>query len=69
MIRELIERLKKWAKESAAAVMAKLTAIAHKIMPSASAVLHDGVLIVAAEGYELKTVKRYRLTNGHAPVL
>jgi hypothetical protein len=68
MIPELIERLKTWAKETAAAVMAKLTAAAHKITSLASVVLHARALIVASEGNVLNTGKRYRLMSGHAPV-
>jgi len=59
MIRELIERLKTWVKETAAAYMIK---------PTLSAVAYARALIVAPEGNVLNTGKRYRLTSGHAPV-
>lgn len=68
MIRELIERLKTWAKETAAALKARLTAAVRRIKPTPSAVAHARALIVAPEGNVLNAGKRYRLTSGHAPI-
>ena len=68
MIRELIERLKTWVKETAAALKERLTAAAYMIKPMLSAVAYARALIVAPEGNVLNAGKRYRLTSGHAPV-
>jgi hypothetical protein len=68
MIRELIERLKKWAQETAAALKEKLAAAVHTITPPVSAGICAGALIVASEGNALDAGKMYRLTSGHAPV-
>jgi len=69
MIRELIERLKTWAKETAAALKERLTAAAYMIKPMLSAVAYARALIVAPERNVLNAGKRYRLTSGHAGFL
>jgi hypothetical protein len=66
MISELIERLKTWAREAAAALKAKCTVAAHLF--SHSAVPDNHVIIVASEGNVLDTGKRYRNTSGHSPL-
>jgi hypothetical protein len=68
MIRELIERLKTWLKEVAAAAKEKVAAALHTIKPMLPAVACARALVVAPEGNVLNTGKRYRLTSGHAPV-
>jgi hypothetical protein len=68
MIRELIERLKTWAKQTAAALKERLAAAIHTIKPTLSAVACARALVVASDGNVLNAGKRYRLTSGHAPV-
>jgi hypothetical protein len=68
MIRELIERLKTWAKETAAAFKERLTAAAYMIKPTLSAVACARAIVVASDGNVLNAGKRYRLTSGHAPI-
>jgi hypothetical protein len=68
MLHELIERLKKWAKETTAALKAKLTAAAHSIRLPVSAGFDARTLIAALEGNVLNVGKRYRLTSSHAPL-
>ena len=68
MIRELIDRLKKWVRETAAAFRAKLAAAAHTITSAISAGIRTGALIAASERNARDAGKMYRLTSGHAPV-
>jgi hypothetical protein len=68
MIRELIERLKTWAKKTAAALRERLTAAARSIKPTPPAVAYARALVVSSEGNVLNAGKRYRLTSGHAPI-
>lgn len=66
MLRELIERLKKWAKETAAALKAKMTAAAHSIRLPVSGGIDVRTLIAASEVNVLNVGKRHRITSGHA---
>ncbi len=66
MIRERIERLKTWAKESLAAIKAKLAAAMEKLSSLFSADHQIVANLVASEGNVLKVGKWYRLSSGHA---
>ena len=68
MIRELIERLKTWAKQTTAALKERLAAAVRSIKPMPSVVACARASIVAPEGNALNAGKRYRLTSGHAPI-
>lgn len=68
MIRELIERLKAWARQTAAALRERLAAAARHVRPAPPAVACARALVVAPEGNVLNAGKRYRLTSGHAPL-
>ena len=68
MIRELIERLKTWAKQTAAALKERLAAAVRSIKPTPPAVACARAIVVASEGNVLNAGKRYRLTSGHAPI-
>ena len=68
MISELIERLKTWAKQTAAALKKRLMAAVRTIKPMPSVVTCARASIVAPEGNALNAGKRYRLTSGHAPI-
>ena len=68
MIRELIERLKRWAKQTAAALKERLIAAVRTIKPTPPAVACARAIVVASDGNVLNTGKRYRLTSGHAPI-
>jgi len=69
MIRELIERLKMWAKQTAAALRERLTAAARSIKPTPPAVACARAIVVASDGNVPNAGKRYRLTSGHAGFL
>jgi len=66
MIRERIERLKTWAKESIAAFRAKVAAAVEKLTSLFSADHQIVANLVFLKGNELKVGKRYRLSSGHA---
>ena len=66
MIRELIERLKMWAKQTAAALRERLTVAARSIKPTPPAVACARAIVVASEGNVPNAGKRYRLTSSHA---
>jgi len=68
MIRELIERLKTWAKQTAAALKERLNAAFRTIKPTPPAVTCARAIVVASDGNVLNAGKRYRLTSGHAPI-
>ncbi len=66
MIRERIERLKTWAKESLAALRAKIAAAVAKMSSLFSADHQIVANLVVSEGNVLIAGKRYRLSSGHA---
>ena len=66
MIRERIERLKTWAKESLAAFKAKLAAAIKKLSSLFSADYQIAADLVACEGNFTDAGKCFRLSSGHA---
>jgi hypothetical protein len=67
MIRERIERLKTWVKESVAAFQAKIAAAVEKMAALFSAGRQiDGDFVVIPNGTVLTVGKRITATGGHA---
>ncbi len=66
MIRERIERLKTWAKESVAALKARIAAAVERLAHAFSASSEITAFIVASDGNVLNTGKRYRVSGGHS---
>jgi hypothetical protein len=66
MIRERIERLKTWAKESIAAFQARIAAAVKKLTSLFSAGHQIVANLVALKGNDLNVGMRYRVLSGHA---
>jgi hypothetical protein len=66
MIRERIERLRTWARESVAALKARIAAAAGRLARAFPAVPKIAAFIVAPDGNVLDAGKMYRVSGGHA---